>query len=266
MLHSQETIPQIVEGSSMTRVRYLILLSLVLSVSGCFGGRSSLSLPGTENLDESVAILPVTPAHIVLPSDSEEDRVKMAKKTNSVLNTLAGRRKSKLIGPKEVGKLLDKPDLEVLYRIGDQEGDHEKIWKSKKLAEIGERLNLRRIIRIKTEIIITSEESGSWRDLNADRFIFGIRKNWNGRADVIAELYDLSRQEMIGSQRGSAEFWGKEGVGCIPVVGGYPCCCLFPYAVGMNKMHAIDQAAREAIAGVLDLPIENHIDSDPVGE
>lgn len=247
----------------MTHVRYLILGYLLIMASGCFGPRSFLSLPGTDTLDEPVAILPVTPAHIVMPADSEEDYVKLAKKINSVLNTLAGRKNSKLIGPKNVEKLLGKPDLEILYRIADQEGDHEKTWKTKKITEIGERLNLRRIIRVKTEILITSEKSGPWMDAGGDAIGFGIRKNWNGWADVIVELYDLSRQEMIGRQRESAEFWGKEGIGCIAGgSGGGGCCCLFPYAVGKTKIHAIDRAARDAIAGVLEMPTENHIDSD----
>jgi len=86
----------------MTRVRYLILLSLVLVVSGCFAARSNLSLPGTNAIEKPVAILPVIPAHIIMPADSEQDYLEMADETNSVLNTLAGRRNGKLLGPKKV--------------------------------------------------------------------------------------------------------------------------------------------------------------------
>jgi hypothetical protein len=43
-----------------------------------------------------------------MPADSEEDYLEMAEETNSVLNTLAGGRNSKLLGPKKVLKILGK--------------------------------------------------------------------------------------------------------------------------------------------------------------
>jgi len=162
----------------MTRVRYLILLSLVLVVSGCFAARSNLSLPGTNAIEESVAILPVIPAQIIMFADSEEDYVKLADEANSVLNTLAGGRNSKLLGPKKVRKILDKSDIESLHRILDESGDHARAWKSETLAEMSKRLEVGKIIRVKVEIMSPRAYNANWIDPSG--LTTGVGKHWSG--------------------------------------------------------------------------------------
>jgi uncharacterized BrkB/YihY/UPF0761 family membrane protein len=48
---------QIVSGFLMIRIRYLILLSLVLVVSGYLAIRANLSQPGIDAIEEPLAIL-----------------------------------------------------------------------------------------------------------------------------------------------------------------------------------------------------------------
>ena len=85
-----------------------------------------------------------------------------------------------------------------------------------------------------------------------------------GWVDVSADLFGMSPPRLIEYKRGQKEFWGKTKVGCLPLYG----FCFLPYfyAVGTTEARALDQAARQAIAGVLKKPTEDHIDSDPVGE
>jgi len=218
-----------------------------------------LSLPGTDAIEEPVAILPVIRAHIIMPADSEEDYLEMAEETNSVLNTLAGGRNSKLLGPKKVLKILGKSNVETLHRILDDPGDHARVWKSERLAEMSKRLEVGKIIRVKVEIIMIFPVYTDIWNVGVGA-IFGRGKHWRGWVDVSADLFGMSLPRLIEYKRGQKEFWGKIGVGCLVQ------CIPFPYTVGTTKIHALDQAAREAIAGVLKKPTEDHIDTNPVGE
>ena len=251
--------PQIVAGSSMIRIRYLILLSLVLAVSGCFAGRSYLSLPGTDAIEEPVAILPVTPAHIIMPADSEEDYLEMAEETNSILNTLAGRRNSKLLGPKKVLKILGKSNVETLHRILDDPGDHARVWKAERLAEMSKRLEVEKIIRVKVEIMMIFPSYTDIWGVGVGA-IAGRGKHWRGSVDVSADLFGMSPPRLIEYIRGQKEFYGKIGMGCLVQ------CIPFPYTVGTTKIYALDRAVREAISLVLEEPTEDNVDTDPVGE
>jgi len=172
----------------MTRVRYLILLSLVLVVSGCFAPRSFWSLPETDAIEEPIAILPVSPEHVIMTAQSEKDYLEMAEKTNSVLNTLAGGRNSKLLGPKKVRKILDKSDIESLHRILDESGDHARAWKSETLAEMSKRLEVGKIIRVKVEIIMIFPVYTDIWNVGVGA-IFGRGKHWRGWVDVSADLF-----------------------------------------------------------------------------
>jgi len=55
---------------------------------------------------------------------------------------------------------------------------------------------------------------------------------------------------------GTCFAFGYGGGGCLP----------FPYVSGETRIRALDQAAREAIVGVLKEPTEDTLDPDPVGE
>ncbi len=242
----------------MTGVRYLILLSLILVIFGCFAQQSHLSLPGTDTIAEPIAILPVIPAHIIMPADSEEEYVKMAENTNSVLDTLAGGSNSKLLGPKKVRKILDESDIESLHRILDDLGDHARIWKSERLAEISGRLEVEKIIRVKVDIIAPP---AYWVDGWGGG---GLGKEWRGWFDVSADLFGMSPPRLIEWERMQERFGGKTGVNCLPIWG--PCILPLPYSFGTTGDRALDKAVREVIAGLLKKPTEDNIDSDPVGE
>jgi hypothetical protein len=49
-------------------------------------------------------------------------------------------------------------------------------------------------------------------------------------------------------------------------MGGGTGCCVFPIAIGETKIRAFDQAARDAIAGVLWKSAEGYMESDPFAE
>ena len=246
----------------MTRVRYLILLSLVLAVSGCFLGRKAEPLTDIDVIEESIAILPVIPEHIVMAVEFEKEYAKMAKKTNSVLDILAKGKNSKLLGPKKVKSSLEgMADTERLNLWLDELGEHSKPWMTLKLFEIGEKLKVEKIIRVKLDVLISSDEMGRWTDI--EEVMGGIGKHWRGWVDVTADLFDLSPPRHVASSTGSAEYWGKTG---LEGMGGGTGCCVFPIAIGETKIRAFDQAARAAIAGVLWKSAEGYIESDPFAE
>jgi hypothetical protein len=127
-----------------------------------------------------------------------------------------------------------------------------------KLSEIGEKLKVEKIIRVKLDVLISSDEMGRWTDI--EEVMVGIGKHWSGWVDVTADLFDLSPPRHLASSTGSAEYWGKTG---LEMMGGP---CGFPIAIGETKIRAFDQAARDAIAGVLRKFAEGYIESDPFAE
>jgi hypothetical protein len=187
----------------------------------------------------------------------------MAKKTNSVLDSLVRGRNSKVLGPKKVRKILDKSDVESLHRILDESGDHASVWKSERLAEMSKRLEVGKIIRVKVEILNPPAHTANWKDPTG--ITGGEGKHWSGWVDVSADLFGMSPPRLIEYKRVQKEFWGKAGAGCLVLLP-FPCIIPFPYAVGTTAIRALDQAAREAIAGVLEESTEDHRDTDPVGE
>jgi len=230
----------------MTRVLYLIFLSLVLVISGC---SSAWLLPETDTLEKPLAILPVIPAHIIMPASSQEDYVKMAERANSVLNRLANRNKSKFLGPKKVRELLDKSVLESLYVILDESGDHARNPKSKKLAEMSKRLEVGKIIRVKVEILRPQAYEKERRPESP----FSKTKQWSGWVDVSAELFNISPPQLIATETNHKEFWGETGVGWgVCVVGLVPVPVMYPYdSYKRSEGRALAQAAHGAIAGLL---------------
>ena len=236
----------------MTRVHYLVLLSLFLVLSGCFALRSFRSLPGTDAIREPVAILPVIPAHITMPADFKKDYLEMAEKTNSVLDTLAGGRKSKLLGPKRVRKILDKSDIESLNRILDDSGDRPTVWQSERLAEMSHRLGVEKIIRVQVEITDSPTPDAIWGYRGGA--LFGRGNHWSGLVFVSAVLFGMSPRQVIDASGSVKEFWGKIGIGCLIQ------CIPFPYAVGTTEARALGQAAREAISQLLKDITEGHSD------
>ena len=241
----------------MTRFLYLIIVSLVLVLSGCFAGRKVEPLTGIDVIEERIAILPVIPEHVVMAVESEKDYVKIAEKTNSILDILAKGKKSKLIGPKKVRRSLEgMADTETLNLWLDELGKYSKCEMSQELIEIGNRLKVKKIIRVKLEVLISGNETVRWVEGidggSGAAGIGGIGKHWKGYVYVTADLFDLSQPRYVTYDRGSDEYWGKMGLGtCFAFGGGMGGCLPFPYASGETKIRALDQATREAISGVL---------------
>jgi len=230
----------------MTRVRYLIYLSLALVISGC---SSAWVLSETDTLEETLAILPVTPAHIIMPANSQEDYVKMAERANSVLNKLAKRNKSKFIGPKKVRKLLDKSDLESLYLVLDELGDHGRNRKYKKLSEISKRLGAGKIIRVKVQFL----RPQAYEKERKPKSITDKPKLWKGWVDVSADLFNISPPRLIATKTKEKEFSGETGVtgvgGCIAFI---PVFIPVPYDTYKKfEGRALAEAAHGAISGLL---------------
>ncbi len=201
----------------MTRVCYLIFLSLALVISGC---SSAWVLPETDTLEETLAILPVTPDHIIMPVSSQEDYVKMAERANSILNRLANRNSNKFLGPKKVRELLDRSDLESLYVILDKPGDDARNPESQKLSEISKRLGVGKIIRVKVQFL----RPEAYEKERRPKSLSDNPKQWRGWVDVSADLFNISPPRLIATKTKEIEFGGETGVKleggvivCIPI-------------------------------------------------
>lgn len=230
----------------MTRVRYLIFLSLALVVSGC---SSAWVLPETDSLEETLAILPVTPAQIIMPANSQEDYVEMAERANAILNRLANRNSNKFLGPKKVRELLDKSDLESLYVILDESGDDARNPESQKLSEISKRLGVGKIIRVKVRFL----RPQAYEKERKPKSLSDNPKQWKGWVDVSADLFNILPPQLIATETKEKEFRGETGVTC---VGG--CIAFIPVFIPVPydtykkfEGRALAEAAHGAIAALL---------------
>ena len=223
-------------------------------MSGFFATRRILPLPGTDSIEEPVAILPVIPDHIILPADSEKDYLKMAEKANSVLDTLAKGMHSKLFGPKKVRKILDTSDIESLHRILDEWGDHARVWKSERLAETSRRLEVVKIIRVKVEIM-----NPYYYKKRKANIVSWNYKEYVGWVDVSVDLFGTSPPRFVEHKRVQKKYWGQSEMGCAASSG---CALPFYYSVGTTEIRALDEAAREAISGVLNISSEQEPPKD----
>ena len=231
----------------MTRVRYLIFLSLVLVVSGC---SSAWLLPETDTLEETLAILPVTPAHIIMPANSQKDYVKMAETANSILNRLANTNSNKFLGPEEVRELLDRSDLESLYLILDEPGDHGRNCEYKKLSEISKRLGAGKIIRVKVQFL----RPQAYEKERKPKSITDEPKQWKGWVDVSADLFSILPPHLIATATKEKEFYGETGrsVANVSPVIFIPIPVPYDYDTYKTfERRALAQAAHGAIAGLL---------------
>jgi len=177
-------------------------------------------LPETDTLEETLAILPVTPDHIIMPVSSQEDYVKMAERANSILNRLANRNSNKFLGPKKVGELLDRSDLESLYVILDEPGDDARNPESQKLSEISKRLGVGKIIRVKVQFL----RPEAYEKERRPKSLSDNPKQWRGWVDVSADLFNISPPRLIATKTKEIEFRGETGVKleggvivCIPI-------------------------------------------------
>jgi len=230
----------------MTRVRYLIFFSLALVISGC---SSAWVLPETDTLDETLAILPVTSAHIIMPANSQEDYVKMAETANSILNRLANRNSNKFLGPEKVRELIDKSDLDSLYLILDEPGDHGRNRECKKLSEISKKLEAGKIIRVKVQFL----RPQAYEKERKPKSLRDNPKQWRGWVDVSADLFNISPPRLIATATKDKEFRGETGVTC---VGG--CIAFIPVFIPVYydtykkfEGRALAEAAHGAVAGLL---------------
>ena len=241
----------------LCQMRYLLILSLVAMLLGCFTGRNVKPLTNSDVIEEIIAILPVSPENVVMAVESEQDYAKMAKKTNSTLDILARGKKSKLIGPKKVRKSLQgMADTETINLLLNDLGKNSKSWRSTELIEIGNRLKVKKIIRVKVDVLISGNEMIRWAEGidggSGGVGAAGVGKHWRGWISVTADLFDLSPPRHVTYDRGSAEYSGKIGLGIVGGVASTGFCCLpFPYAVGTTQAKALGQATRQAIYGVL---------------
>jgi len=241
----------------MTSVRYLIILTLALVVSGCLAGRYVKPLTDIGVIEKPIAILPVGPENVVMAVESEDDYAKIAEKTSAILDILARGKKNNLIGPKKVRRSLEgMVKVECLNLWLDKLRKYSKPGLSQELIEIGNRLKVKKIIRVKVDILISANEWASWfkgiKDSSGGVGVGGKGKHWRGWVDVRADLFDLSPPRHVTYDIGSAEYWGKIGYGLVGAGGNSAVACLpFPYAVGTTQARALGQATREAISGVL---------------
>jgi hypothetical protein len=189
-----------------------------------------------------------------MPADSEKDYLEMAEKTNSVLNTLTGGRKSKLLGPRMVLNILNRSDVESLQRILDDSGDHPTVWQSERLAEMSQKLGVEKIIRVQVEITDSPASNTKWGYRGGA--LVGRGDHWRGWVFVSAALFGMSPRQLIATRGSEKEFWGKTGLGCLFQ------CIPFPYAVGTTEARALDQAVREAISQLLKEITEGHSDEN----
>ena len=147
----------------MTRFRYLIIVSLALVVSGCFAGRNVKPLTDMGAIEKPIAILPVGPENVVMAVESEDDYAKIAEETSAILDILARGKKGTLIGPKRVRRSLESvADAECLNVWLDGLRKYSKPGLSQKLIEIGNRLKVKKIIRVQVDVLISANEWASW--------------------------------------------------------------------------------------------------------
>jgi hypothetical protein len=241
----------------LCQMRYLLILSLVALVSGCFAGRNVKPLTDNGVIEEPIAILPVGPDNVTMAVESEKDYAKIAKKTNSILDILARGKQSNLIGPKKVRPLLEGMARAECLNIWL--GELRKFPKpetSQELIEIGSRLKVKQIIRVKVDVLISGIETVRWAESidggSGGAGAAGVGKHWRGWVYVEADLFDLSQPRYVTYDTWSAGYSGKIGLGIAGAGGGMGFGCLpFPYAVGSTQARALGRATREAISGVL---------------
>jgi len=191
-------------------------------------------LPGTEDLDEPVAILPVIPSSIELHySTAEKSYIYWAEKANEILNTLSSREKSKLIGPKKVDSLLRVTDLDYINSILDQSRTHTESLDSKRVRDMGEKLGVTKIIRLELEIneFLTSNETWS--------------KGKKGDVYVTGHLFELSPPRLVKTYTVWAGYWRKTEL--LPIG-----CCILPGELSYkDKAWAIEEALEKSLSGLL---------------
>jgi hypothetical protein len=238
-------------------MRYLLILSLVAMVLGCFAGRNVKPLTDIGVIEEPIAILPVGPDNVTMAVESDKDYAKMAEKTNSILDVLARGKQSNLIGPKKVRPLLEgMARAECLNIWLDELRRYPKSETSQKLIEIGNKLKVKQIIRVKVDVLISGIETVRWTEGisggGGGAGAAGIGKHWRGWVSVEADLFDLSQPRYVTYDRWSSVYSGKIGLGIAGAGGGMGFGCVpFPYATGSTQARALGRATGEAISGVL---------------
>ena len=224
----------------MSRKIKVVILSVLL-LFGC-AGRGPL--PGTEDLDEPVAILPVIPGKIELNySKRKKDRVNMAERINENMNLKASGKKSKLKGPKKVDNLLNSNDLEYLNSVLDQAQTDAGSWESKRLRNMGEKLGVAKIIRLELEIHQYSTLTGTTDTLAEGK---------KGDIYVTGHLFELSPPRLVTTYTSWAGYW-REYQGFCLGGGGYGGCCILPVGTlsYKNKARAIDEAIEKSLLELL---------------
>jgi hypothetical protein len=165
--------------------------------------------------------------------------VNWAEKTNEILNTLSSGKKSKLMGPKEVYKLLETSDIEYLNSILDESENKAEFWEVKSFGDINKKLGVTKIIRVNLEIWdykpITHEAFGGFG---------GIREDY-GSIHVDMELINLSPLSLVTTSFGDVQYGYK-----LRVVGSW--CCVIPtHFSSKSKAQAADEASRKALSELL---------------
>lgn len=247
-----------VKGKGLSFSSCLIAPVLMLMVSGCFAGRSFTPISDENAKGKTVAILPISSKHVRFlldtPDFSEQTKVQIAEYwvggyaevveyTNAILNTLAGSKNSKLIGPDRVQRALEgTTDAEWLHVCLDDPGPLAEAWKEEILAEIGRKLKVDRMVVVKPKVEISPIES------SGDSFSLAI--NWHGDVTVNVEMVGLSPLQVIAAFKGQADFWGAWGA-----VGG-PGAAI-PFGLGKGLDRALDQATRQALSDLLNASVQS---------
>jgi hypothetical protein len=217
---------------------------VILSVLLLFGCAGRGPLPRTDDLDEPVAILPVIPSKVVLHyTDSKRYHMYWAKKSNEILNTLSTAKKSKLMGPKEVYKLLETSDIEYLNSILDESEINAEFWESKPFGNISKRLGVTKIIRVSLEI--WDYEVRAYEEFRG----FGGSREDYGWVHVDMELIKLSPPSLVKTSFGGVQHGYKLTV--FGGAGGGGCCFIPTHFSLKYKAQAAEEALRQALSELL---------------
>ncbi len=243
-------------------VRLAGLLAIVLLSSGCFSYRSMRALQRSSWPDEPRAIIPVRAGDVrltiregtgnteeIAASDSSvSGQADAAEGINAVLDTLSKGKGNPLCGPSRLVRQAGDADwLECLRVYLDDPGPPDEPWKCKGRLEVVERIGYGRVLVVRPTIEFDAGREGFVKN--------SVQYDWHGRIVIEVDDVDLQSGLTVASGTGDVPFSGHAGI--IGIGGGpSPYAVVVPYGWGKTFGRAVDQAARQAFAGLFGPPAE----------
>jgi len=169
--------------------------------------------------------------------DDEQERKTVAKRVNSVLETLAGSKGHNLTGPRQAGDLLkDVPEWEkaISQLSGNPTSDEQT---RATLLSMAQRLGSVRAVYVRRVIVQDKtyfEGGGGGWGLPAPVILWDL---WKGTVTVTAEEIDLTTARVVRSKTHVGSYWGYVGN---PVL--YAGAAVFK-----TQGHGLDEAIRAAL-------------------